>query len=128
MLDVSLQAKDQPDHFLECQVAKKRRDEFPSIEARMIFRSCLRYMREVHTRKESIEHIFGHRRSIHTYLDHSDKISDERRQAFYEIVDDALEQISEVYPLDRELMFLMLNKIAINSHDIICPKNWSMGR
>lgn len=123
-----LQANDQHDHWLECQIAKKRKEEFPSIEARMIYRTCLRYMRENQTRKESAEYIFGHKRSIHTYLDHVDKISPERRQSFYEIVDDALEQISDVYSLDRELMFLMLNRIAINSHDIICPKNWSMGR
>ncbi|XP_003743030.1 histone-lysine N-methyltransferase SMYD3-like [Galendromus occidentalis] len=119
---------DQMDHWLECQVAKRKLREFPSIEARMIYRACLRYMREKQTQQESAEYIFGHKRSIHAYLDHVDKISTERREAFYEIVDDALDLVSSIYAPDRELMFLMLNRIAINSHDVICPKNWSMGR
>ena len=94
----------------------------------MIYRTCLRYMREKQTQQESAEYIFGHRRSIHTYLDHEDKITVGRRRAFYEIVDEAAEMLSGIHSLDRNLMFSMLNKIAINSHDVICPRNWCMGR
>lgn len=116
--------KDSPAHWVECEVSKTKNLE--DVAVRLLVRMCLRYHHELG--KESSEVVFGRSRTIHDLLTHQEKVTHKESADYWAIVKTAKSYVSAVCDIDYDLLFLMVNKIAINSHDVICPRRWTIGR